>query len=422
MKRRDFVVAGSAAIVSAGLTVWSETRRGGASSQTATLIRDPKGVLDLREGFSYRVVQRTGERMSDGYRVPGRPDAMGCFELSPGKWALMRNHELDTGLHRLGPYHSDQRAPKAAYDREYMGGVSRVVLDKHGRVLSSNLVLAGTARNCAGGVSPWGWLTCEESVQPRHGYVFLCSTEAEQLRAPQRITAYGRFQHEAVAVDPRDHAAYLTEDRSDSCIYRFRPKSREKPFAAGQLQALAIENRPRFRLGDDQRIGARFAVRWVDVPASAGQKDELRYAAQERGAATLMRGEGIWRLQDGFAITSTTGGPHASGQVFHLAPTAEGGTLRVLTQSNDPRELDMPDNITVTPWGDLLVCEDNGHAAYLRLITQAGHVLPFAFNRGSRSEFAGVCFSPDGELLFVNIQEAGLTVAIKGPWRSLAKS
>ncbi|MFT3756491.1 MAG: DUF839 domain-containing protein [Pseudoxanthomonas sp.] len=47
------------------------------------------------QGFSYRVLERAGERMDDGYRVPGRPDAMGCFDLGNGHWALMRNHELD---------------------------------------------------------------------------------------------------------------------------------------------------------------------------------------------------------------------------------------------------------------------------------------------------------------------------------------
>jgi uncharacterized protein len=31
-------------------------------------------------------------------------------------------------------------------------------------------------------------------------------------------------------------------------------------------------------------------------------------------------------------------------------------------------------------------------------------------------EFAGACYSPDGEWLFVNIQTPGITFAITGPW------
>jgi len=34
----------------------------------------------------------------------------------------------------------------------------------------------------------------------------------------------------------------------------------------------------------------------------------------------------------------------------------------------------------------------------------------------TESELAGVCFSPDGETLFVNIQRDALTLAIDGPW------
>jgi uncharacterized protein len=427
MKRRSFVVASSATLLGAGLAWWAQEKRGNATSGEpgvapgdTQLVNDAQGLLDLREGFSYRIVQRAGAKMSDGYRVPGRPDAMGCFDLGDGRWALMRNHELDSGLLRYGPYHPQQKPPREAYDPKSLGGVTRVVLDARGNVLSSNLVLVGTARNCAGGMSPWGWLSCEEYTQGRHGYVFLCPIDKAQVQPPQRIPAYGRFLHEAAAIDPDDHAAYLTEDRADGCLYRYVPRDRDKPFGAGQLQAMAIADRPRFKLGNELEAHATFSLRWVDVPVDAGARDELRYAAQERGAAVVTRGEGIWRLHDGFAFTSTSGGPRAAGQIFHLAPKPGGGSLRLIAQSNDPRLLDMPDNLTVTPWGDLMVCEDNHRAPCLRLVTKRGRVVTFAFNRGSASEFAGVCFSPDGKILFVNIQEANLTVAIEGPWQTLA--
>ena len=425
------MVAGTAALLGTGVSWWAESRwvqsrRGSAASGEPgvapgdnTLVADPKGLLDLRPGFSYRVLQQAGAPMDDGYRVPGRPDAMGCFDLGGGRWALMRNHELDRGLARLNAYNADQPAPAEAWDPKSFGGVTRVVLDDKANVVSSNLVLVGTSRNCAGGMSPWGWLSCEESVQKKHGYVFRCPIEATHVQKPRPIAAYGRFLHEAVAIDPDNHAAYLTEDRGDSSLYRFVPKDREHPFGSGQLQAMAIEGQPRFALGDTLPANATFALRWVDVPVAAGEKDDLRYEAQERGAAIVTRGEGIWRLQDGFAFTSTSGGPKAAGQIFHLSPTADGGTLRLIAQSNDRHMLDMPDNVTVTPWGDLMVCEDNHRAARLRLVTQRGRVVTFAFNRGSLSEFAGVCFSPDGKIMFVNIQEANLTLAIEGPWQSL---
>ena len=72
----------------------------------------------------------------------------------------MRNHEINNGRA------ADQAL---AYDANQGGGVTRVVIDKRtGQRLSSNLILTGTSRNCAGGPSPWGWLSCEETEEPGH--------------------------------------------------------------------------------------------------------------------------------------------------------------------------------------------------------------------------------------------------------------
>ncbi len=428
MQRRHFVVASTAAVMSTGLALWfrAHGREPRMSQPEHGLVRDPNGVLDLLPGFSYRIIERAGGTMSDGYRVPARPDAMGCFALSRGRWALMRNHELSRGS-ADGPYFPGSRVPPEAYDPDCAGGVTRMVLDEKGRRVSSNLVLVGTARNCAGGVSPWGFLSCEENADKGHGYVFLCSIQAESVRQPRRIQAYGRFFHEAVAIDPDTHIAYLTEDRGDSCLYRFVPADRERPFGEGKLQALAVQGSPRFKVSENMQRGRHQPITWVDVPAAAGEKDDsLRHEAQARGAAIIRRGEGIWFAEDGVFFTSTSGGPTGNGQILHLAlatlnPSLDSDTLSLIAQSESEQTLNMPDNLTVTPWGDLIVCEDNQRDAFLRLVTRDGRVIPFAHNILSASELAGACFSPDGSMMFVNIQENGLTLAIEGPWDKLRK-
>ena len=130
------------------------------------LIEDPAGLLDLPRGFSYRVIARAGERMDDGFLVPGGFDGMGCFDAGNGKIALVRNHELDPHQQKVGP-----RAPvaqcfdrHAANDEALPGGASTLLYDPaSGRVEAQWLSLSGTIRNCAGGVMPWGsWLSCEE--------------------------------------------------------------------------------------------------------------------------------------------------------------------------------------------------------------------------------------------------------------------
>jgi hypothetical protein len=50
----------------------------------------------------------------------------------------------------------------------------------------------------------------------------------------------------------------------------------------------------------------------------------------------------------------------------------------------------------------------------IRVLRPDGSIGDFARNTLGQSEFAGVCFSPDGEVLFVNLQLDGLTLAIRG--------
>ncbi|MDV7397936.1 DUF839 domain-containing protein, partial [Arthrospira platensis SPKY1] len=93
------------------------------------LVPDPEGILDLPPGFTYAIVDQRGDLMDDGYRVPGRPDAMGAFAGPGGAVILMRNHENSPGDLQNGPYGPGQEPPPEAYDPLAMGGVTRVVLD-----------------------------------------------------------------------------------------------------------------------------------------------------------------------------------------------------------------------------------------------------------------------------------------------------
>ncbi|RZA07718.1 MAG: DUF839 domain-containing protein, partial [Proteobacteria bacterium] len=109
--------------------------RGGLLASAATaagygpLQPDPAGVLDLPMGFSYRVISRMGDAMSDGGTVPDRGDGMGCFALPGGKIALVRNHELQ-------PQHDAGGTVSAGYDVQdgkagafLPGGTTTIVLD-----------------------------------------------------------------------------------------------------------------------------------------------------------------------------------------------------------------------------------------------------------------------------------------------------
>lgn len=379
------------------------------------LVPDPDGLLDLPAGFSYTVLQEASGTMTDGYRVPGLPDGMGCFLGSDGNWVLMRNHEVGVLAFVFGAYGLGEAPPEAFTDNAF-GCVTRMVVDpKTHALVSSNLVLTGTSRNCAGGVSPWGWLTCEEAGDDAdHGYVFVCDIEATSVQSPVQVLGYGRFHHEAAAVDPATHVCYLTEDRGDGCLYRFVPLDPCEPFV-GRLQALRV-------VGEDGAVTAEWAtgdmaaIDWVDIDEPNPEGDTVRAEAAGKGAALFRRGEGIWFHDGQVWFSSTNGGPANSGQIFRLTDGRGGGSLELVTQSDDANILDFPDNITIAPWGQLFMCEDGDGDNFIRVLTEQGEVRPFARNQGSDSELAGACFSPDGTVLFVNIQRDGLTLAITGPF------
>ena len=208
------------------------------------LRRDQRGAIDLPDGFSWRLISRMGQPMSDGFVVPGLPDGMACFTDRDGKWRLVRNHELNPSPH--GPFGPglklrDQMPKDLLFDPGRStgwpgcGGTTTVVIDPTtGAVEREFVSLAGTYRNCAGGPTPWGsWLSCEETtIGPdthpfgnahAHGWVFEVPAEANAPVAPQPLRAMGRFNHEATAIDPDGRIIYQSEDRGDGCIYRFVP-------------------------------------------------------------------------------------------------------------------------------------------------------------------------------------------------------
>lgn len=408
---------------------------------------DPEGILDLPEGFRYSVISRVGQDMDDGFVVPGLPDDMHAFPGPDGRTLMVRNHELNPGSTETA-----FRAMKGSLDDAQLariydpgagrGGVTTLVVDATGatatttaRVERQFLTLAGTLRNCSGGATPWGsWISSEELVIGRgqygarreHGYNFDVPASATGLVDPVPLKAMGRFNHEAVAVDPVTGIVYQTEDRTDSLLYRFLPDEPGRLAAGGRLQALAIRDLPGVHTGNRRDadvpfpLGKRFPADWVDLEDVTSPNDDLRHQGRARGAAVFVRGEGMTVENDGemrIWFVCTTGGPFEFGQLWCYRPSADGGgSVELGVEPRNAKFLRNGDNLTVAPFGDLLVCEDSPADQRIVGITAGGGMYVLAMNARSDSEFAGVTFSPDGGTLFVNLQKPGLTFAIKGPW------
>ena len=447
------------------------------------LVPDPRKLLDLPAGFQYRTLSLSAtsygpdadfqEKLSNGDPVPCRHDGMWAFAhregagREGGRTVIVRNHEVNPDS--FPPVLPGPRP----YDPLGKGGTTTLWVDAERRLERSFVSLAGTYRNCAGGPTPWGtWLTCEEcvylpgdwsatngdlrpDVTKRHGYVFEVDSRAEEPVDPVPILGMGRFYHEAVAVDPRTGFVYMSEDRDDGLLYRFRPDvvvrhgKHPRDMAPGDLsrggtlEAMRVSGTTRLQTQNWGGMppfapGRRQRVEWVAIPDIDPEMDmerdpadsapefktrkvrtaptSLRAQGFALGCTQLARVEGVTFHAGAVYMCATSGGPARAGQVWKLDTVK--GELTLIVQPDDRTLLEGPDNLCVAPGGDLIVCEDGLEDDYVVGITPTGRMYPFARNAHNDQELAGATFSPDGRTLFVNIQEPGVTFAVWGPWHT----
>ncbi|MGH2790426.1 MAG: alkaline phosphatase PhoX [Actinomycetota bacterium] len=367
----------------------------------------PRGdVLALPRGFRQRVLSRRGQPLPRAGSVAGKHDGMTAFAYK-GDTLLVRNHEqlpdADFPVRGQNPFDADDA-----------GGVTAVVVSADREPIREFTLLSGTRRNCAGGSTPWGtWLTCEEIREDNHGFVFEVLPEAgENDLSKLPIRSMGQFRHEAVGVDPRTGIVYLTEDAPPrSFVYRFLPSNLAgRPGAlqeGGRLQAMRLESDI---VGEaPTQVGTQVKVGWVDVDVTAAPE-----SAADRGAVPFHKLEGALHADGLFWFPDTDGGAHALGQIFRYSPEDE--TLELFFEAQHEDEMQKPDNLAMTPWGDLWFVEDGKGFDRVMGLTPAGAAYEFARNQLNESELSGPCFSPDGRTFFVNIYDPGITVAVWGPF------
>ena len=208
--------------------------------------------------------------------------------------------------------------------------------------------------------------------------------------------------------------------------------------------------------------GDTHKLEWVDIadpdanpvstvlPGFAGTTTVAGPFAQgwAQGGLRMARGEGIWYHEGKLFIVDTATGVNAAGEggngegavwEYDLAT----GILKAVFVSLNAVAANNPDNITISPRGGVLLCEDGGgvddqgQGRIERMVglTSDGGSFVFArhnVNLGAdqitaagkmvapgdyrNSEFCGACFDPAGKVLFVNVQQPGITFAIWGPW------
>ena len=410
------------------------------------VVNDPKGILRLMKGFKYNIISKKGQMMSDGLTVPDHADGMASFKGKGDNIILIRNHEIGhfKTIEKLldkNPMQKNKKYINQFSDLMYDqgknqtpcgGGTSTIVYNtKTQSVEKEYLSLAGTLVNCGGGITPWNtWISCEETVDIKgsgltknHGYNFeVIPSETIKLNKAIPLKDMGRFRHEAIAIDPKTNIAYQTEDRKDGLIYRFVPNVKKQYAKGGKLQALVIKN---MKTNDTRNwevdnfvINTKYKIDWIDLDNVQNPKDDLRKRGAKKGAAIFARAEGMWYDKNIVYFTCTSGGSKKIGQIWKI--DTDNQTLEMMFESHNSDVMRMCDNMTIAPWGDVVICEDGKGKDRLIGLKPNGTTYVIAENYLNNSEFAGVNFSPDGSILFVNIYSPTMTIAITGPWKEIA--
>lgn len=320
--------------------------------------RDKYLNIEIPDGSFIRQVAQSSLPVleSNDFNWHAAPDGGACFATEDNGWIYVSNSEVE----RNG------------------GGVGALRFNSNGQIVDAYSILENTSRNCAGGKTPWNtWLSCEESGN--HGQVYECDPLGKKKSNVR--PAMGSFNHEAVAVDPKTHICYMTEDVKDGCLYRFKPETKND-LSKGILE-VAIANKN--------------ILLWKKIEDPVARTKPVRYQVEE--AVRFKGGEGIV-YHDG-KVSFTTKNDNIVWQ-YHINT----GLITKVYDAADYRQplLSGVDNIEVSPSGELLIAEDGGNMQIIALDHQFNpHVLVQIYDQ-DRSEITGPAFSPDGKRLYFSSQ------------------
>jgi secreted PhoX family phosphatase len=343
--------------------------------------------IRLPQGFQSQIVAQAFQnvRRFDGsetsYKWHMYPDGGACFPTDDGGWIYTSNSEVPV-----------------------TGGAGAIRFNADGDLVDAYSILSGTNVNCAGGPTPWGsWLSCEEIGL---GSVYECDVTGRSKALKRR--GLGTFKHEAVAIEPVQHQAYLTEDEPDGCFYRFTPRdvttSGRMNLDEGRLEVAVVA-----------KTGQ---VEWVELANPNPALFSTPTRKQIKASTKFDGGEGIW-YHEGDIYFTTKG----DNRVWRYQVATQELTVYYDKKTASTPILSGVDNVTVTKDGHVLVAED-GDDMQIVVLGPYGDVYPLVqVMNQDHSEITGPAVNPYGDRLYFSSQRGirnsfgknvGVTYEIRG--------
>jgi secreted PhoX family phosphatase len=274
------------------------------------------------------------------------------------------------------------------------GGVYGLYFDRQGRPRDYKTLLSGTTWNCNGGLTPWQtWVSCEEHPG---GQCYQVDPKGVKQAEKTVLGGLAGGQFEAMAVNndnPTTPTFYVTEDKSNGAIRRFRPSVMTPGWdmlhAQGKLDYLEFRNGTTFRWTSSLTAGRQSAYNYYwNVEGIAYREGRLLFASKvqkELFIVDLKRN--TWKK------TSTVTGPLAGGG-----------------------ELDgEPDQLFLDSANVFYIAEDESAHPGLFVLHQGKYysLLQMDASYYEEDEITGVAFSPDGEMIFFCAQHNGYLFRVR---------
>ncbi len=349
-----------------------------------------------------------------GGNVPGNHDFTAYLALDGSSEIghLAINHETTPGAVSI-------------VDVSYDKSMRLWSVDSSQAVNFNNNDLVATARNCSGGITPWGTvITAEESLNNsdvnNDGYLDIgWLVEIDPLTAKvkeyengkqEKLWACSRISHENALVLDDSITLYTGEDGGSSAVFKFVADNKTD-LSAGKLYALKLDA----PLSGNEPTSS--TAKWIEIPnTTQADRNNSRALAVSLGATNFNGVEDIEVSPvDGMIYFAAKGKSRVyrfkdNGSSVSNFSTFVGGMSYIL--NTDKGVFTEPwgsgnDNLTFDDQGNLWVLQDGGNN-YIWLVrpdhSQDKPMVELFASFPIGSEPTGLTFTPDYKFGFVSVQ------------------